>query len=203
MDQLNQDFPGFIKLLENEAVDYLIQALERSQPVLPMRPGKPEGHTPEYHGHGATSLSAALDVKTGKVLGKCYPRHRAEEFIAFPESIETHVAEEVAMRKEVLLLLDNYTTHKSATVMKWLIKRPHSHLHCTPTHVSRLNQMESFFALITNEAIRRGNFLSVEKPVTSIRKHLDARNAESKPFAWTANADRIVEKTVNFCKTIA
>ncbi|MFT3990727.1 MAG: transposase [Luteolibacter sp.] len=97
-----------------------IQALERSQPVPPMRPGKPEGHTPEYHRHGTTSLFAALDVKTGKVLGKCYPRHRAKEFITFLKSIETHIAEEVAAGKEVHLVLDNYATHKSATVMKWL-----------------------------------------------------------------------------------
>ncbi|MFT3991560.1 MAG: IS630 family transposase [Luteolibacter sp.] len=100
-----------------------IQALERSQPVPPMRPGKPEGHTPEYHRHGTTSLFAALDVKTGKVLGKCYPRHRAKEFITFLKSIETHIAEEVAAGKEVHLVLDNYATHKSATVMKWLVIR--------------------------------------------------------------------------------
>jgi transposase len=179
-----------------------IQALERSQPVLPMRPGKPEGHTPEYYRHGTTSLFAALDVKSGKVLGKCYPRHRAKEFLAFLRNIESHVAGDVAAGKEVHLVLDNYATHKSATVMKWLIKRPHWHLHFTPTHASWLNQVERFFALITNEAIRRGNFVSVEKLVTAIRKYLDVHNEDPKPFVWTASADRILEKTVNFCKSI-
>jgi transposase len=179
-----------------------IQALERSQPVLPMRPGKPEGHTPEYFRHGTTSLFAALDVKTGKVLGKCYPRHRAKEFLTFLKNIESHVAEDVAGGKDVHLILDNYATHKSATVMKWLIKRPHWHLHFTPTHASWLNQVERFFALITNEAIRRGNFVSVGGLVTAIRDYLDAHNLEPKPFVWSASADRILEKTANFCKSI-
>lgn len=180
-----------------------IQALERSQPVLPMRSGRPEGHTPEYYRHGTTSLFAALDVKTGKVLGKCYPRHRAKEFLAFLRKIETHVAQEVASGKEVHLILDNYATHKSATVMKWLVKRPHWHLHFTPTHASWLNQVERFFALITNEAIRRGNFLSVPGLVSVIRVYLDVHNAEPKPFAWTATADRILQKTAALCKSLA
>ena len=179
-----------------------IQALERSQPVLPMRPGKPEGHTPEYYRHGTTSLFAALDVKSGKVIAKCYPRHRAKEFMAFLINIESHVAAEVCAGKEVHLILDNYATHKSASVMKWLIKRPHWHLHFTPTHASWLNQVERFFALITNEAIRRGNFLSVRKLVTAIQSYLDEHNAQPKPFVWTAGADRILEKTANFCKSI-
>ena len=164
-----------------------IQALERSQPVLPMRPGKPEGHTPEYYRHGTTSLFAALDVQTGKVLGKCYPRHRATEFLAFLRKIEEHVAEDVASGKKIHLILDNYATHKSATVMKWLVKRPHWHLHFTPTHASWLNQVERFFALITNEAIRRGNFFSVPELVSAIRAYLDSHNAEPKPFTWTSD----------------
>lgn len=179
-----------------------IQALERSQPVLPMCAGKPESHTPEYYRHGTTSLFAALDVKTGKVLGKCYPRHRAQEFLAFLKKIESHVAEEVASGKEVHLILDNYATHKSATVMKWLLKRPHWHLHFTPTHASWLNQVERFFSLITNEAIRRGNFLSVDALVAAIREYLDAHNAAPRPFAWTSTADRILEKTANLCKSL-
>ena len=179
-----------------------IQALERSQPILAMRPGNAEGHTPEYYRHGTTSLFAALDVKTGQVLGKCYPRHRAQEFLAFLKNIESHVAGEVAAGKEVHLILDNYATHKSATVMKWLIKRPHWHLHFTPTHASWLNQVERFFALITTESIRRGNFLSVRSLVTAIRHYLDAHNAQPKPFVWSATADRILEKTANFCKSM-
>jgi len=179
-----------------------IQALERSQPVLPLRPGKSEGHTPEYYRHGTTSLFAALDVKSGKVLGKCYPRHRAQDFLAFLRKIEAHVAEEVASGKEVHLVLDNYATHKSAAVMKWLVKRPHWHLHFTPTHASWLNQVERFFALITNEAIRRGNFLSVPELISAIKAYLDAHNTELKPFVWTATADQILEKTAQLCKLL-
>ena len=179
-----------------------IQALERSQPIFVMRPGKIEGHTQEYYRHGTTSLFAALDVKTGRVLGKCYPRHRAQEFLAFLKSIESHVAAEVAAGKEVHLILDNYATHKSATIMKWLVKRPHWHLHFTPTHASWLNQVERFFALITNETIRRGNFLSVPALVAAIRDYLQAHNARPKPFRWSATADRILEKTSNLCKSI-
>jgi len=179
-----------------------IQALERSQPVLPMRPGKPEGHTPEYFRHGTTSLFAALDVKTGQVLGKCYPRHRAKEFLTFLKSIESHVAGDVARGKNVHLILDNYATHKSALVMRWLIKRPHWHLHFTPTHASWLNQVERFFALITTEAIRRGNFFSVDGLIHVIRDYLLEHNSNPKPFVWSASADRILEKTANFCKSI-
>jgi transposase len=179
-----------------------IQALERSQPIFVMRPGKVEGHTPEYYRHGTTSLFAALDVKTGQVLGKCYPRHRAQEFLAFLKRIESHVAAEVATGKEVHLILDNYATHKSATIMKWLVKRPHWHLHFTPTHASWLNQVERFFALITTETIRRGNFLSVPALVAAIRDYLQAHNARPKPFRWSATADRILEKTAHLCKAI-
>lgn len=180
-----------------------IQALERSQPILPMRPGKPEGYTPEYYRHGTTSLFAALDVKSGKVLGKCYPRHRAQDFLAFLRKIETHVEEDVASGKDVHLILDNYATHKSATVMKWLVKRPHWHLHFTPTHASWLNQIERFFALITNDAIRRGNFFSVPELILAIRAYLDAHNEESRPFIWASTADQILEKTAKLCKLLA
>jgi len=179
-----------------------IQALERSQPVLPMRSGKPEGHTPEYYRHGTVSLFAALDIKSGEVLGKCYRRHRAKEFLAFLKNIEAHLAPEVERGKEVHLILDNYATHKSATVSKWLVRRPHWHLHFTPTHASWLNQVERFFSLITNEAIRRGNFLSVPQLVSAIRAYLDAYNEEAKPFVWTSSADRILEKTVKLCKEL-
>lgn len=179
-----------------------IQALERSQPVLPLRPGKPEVHTPEYFRHGTVSLFAALDVQNGRVLGKCYPRHRAKEFLAFLKEIERHVAEDVAQGKEIHLVLDNYCTHKSATVSRWLNKRPHWHLHFTPTHASWLNQVERFFAKITNEAIRRGNFLSVNDLILAIRSYLKAHNEDSSPFVWTATADRILKRTVNLCKSL-
>jgi len=179
-----------------------IQALERSQPVLPLRPGKAEGHTPEYFRHGTVSLFAALDVKKGKVFGKCYRRHRATEFLAFLKEIEVHIAEEVAAGKQVHLVLDNYCTHKSATVSRWLVKRPHWHLHFTPTHASWLNQVERFFAKITSDAIRRGNFPSLSDLVAAIRNYLDVHNDTPKPFAWTATADRILRRTANLCKSL-
>jgi len=179
-----------------------IQALERSQPILPMRPGKPEGHTPEYFRHGTVSLFAALDVQNGKVLGQCHHRHRAKEFLAFLRQIEKHVARDVAAGKEIHLVLDNYCTHKSATVSRWLVKRPHWRLHFTPTHASWLNQVERFFAKITNDAIRRGNFLSIGDLVSEIRNYLDAHNENPKPFRWTASADRILKRTANLCKTL-
>jgi putative transposase len=116
--------------------------------------------------------------------------------------IEAHVAGDVASGKEVHPVLDNYATHKSAEVMRWLLKRPHWHLHFSPTHASWLNQVERFFSLITNDAIRRGNFLSVEALVRAIRAYLDAHNAAPKPFVWTATADKILEKTGDLCKAI-
>jgi transposase len=179
-----------------------IQALERSQPVWPMRPGRPEGHTPEYFRHGTTSLFAALDVRNGEVLGRCYRRHRAREFLDFLKAIEVHVAEEVAAGQEVHLVLDNYATHKAALVSRWLVRRPHWHLHFTPTHASWLNQVERFFAKITTEAIRRGNFINVAQLVAAIENYLDDHNARPKPFVWTATADRIFEKTAKLCKAL-
>ena len=180
-----------------------IQALERSQPMLPMRPGKSEGRTPEYFRHGTVSLFAALDVKKGAVLGKCYRQHRAREFLAFLKEIEAHVAGEVAAGQQVHLVLDNYGTHKSATVARWLVKRPHWHLHFTPTHASWLNQVERFFAKITTEAIRRGNFRSVADLVSAIHAYLEAHNDKPAPFVWTATADRLLEKTAKLCKSLS
>jgi len=179
-----------------------IQALERSQPVLPMRSGKPEGHTPEYFRHGTVSLFAALDIKKGQVLGKCYRRHRATEFLSFLKDIEAHVAQEVALGKQVHLILDNYCTHKSARVSRWLVKRPHWHLHFTPTHASWLNQVERFFSKITTEAIRRGNFLSVQSLVSAIKAYLHTHNTKPRPFVWTASADQILKRTDKLCNSL-
>jgi transposase len=180
-----------------------IQALQRSQPVLPLRAGKPEGHTPEYFRHGTISLFAALDVKNGEVLGKCYRRHRASEFLSFLKEIEKHVGPDVAEGKTVHLILDNYCTHKSASVMRWLVRRPHWHLHFTPTHASWLNQVERFFAKITAEAIRRGNFHSVPALKEAIEAYLEVHNRNPQPFKWTADANRILEKTESLCKQLA
>lgn len=179
-----------------------IQALERSQPILPLRPGKPEGHTPEYFRHGTVSLFAALDIQNGKVLGQCYSRHRSKEFLDFLKQIEKHVAADVAAGKGIHLVLDNYCTHKSATVARWLVKRPHWHLHFTPTHASWLNQVERFFAKITNDAIRRGNFLSIGDLVKAIRSYLNTHNNNTAPFVWTATAERILKRTADLCKSL-
>jgi transposase len=180
-----------------------IQALQRSQPVLPLRPGQPERHTPEYFRHGTLSLFAALDVKKGEVLGSCYRRHRAAEFLAFLKKIERHVAADVAEGKSVHLILDNYSTHKAASVTKWLARRPHWHLHFTPTHASWLNQVERFFAKITNDAIRRGNFHGVPELKRAIDEYLEAHNREPVPFKWTKGAEEIITKTAKLCKSLA
>jgi len=179
-----------------------IQALQRSQPVLPLRPGQAERHTPEYFRHGTISLFAALDVKKGEVLGSRYRRHRAREFLAFLKEIEAHVAGDVAAGKSVHLILDNYCTHKAASVTRWLARRPHWHLHFTPAHASWLNQVERFFAKITSEAIRRGNFHSVAALKEAIEKYLEVHNREPEPFKWTKGAETILEKTTKLCKSL-
>jgi transposase len=180
-----------------------IRALERSQPALPLGAGKPEGHTPEYFRHGTISLFAALDVKRGEVVGGCHRRHRAGEFLPFLREIEKHVEPDVADGKAVHLILDNYCTHKSAGVMRWPVKRPHWHLHFTPTHASWLNQVERFFAKITAEAIRRGNSQSVPALKGAIEHYLEVHNRDPRPFKWTADANRILEKTESLCKSLA
>jgi transposase len=134
-----------------------IQALERSQPILPLRPGQAERRSHDYFRHGTTSLFAALDVATGRVIGSLKQRHRSREFVAFLRQIESEVPDGL----EVHLVIDNYATHKTAGVARWLKSRPHWHLHFIPTHSSWLNQVERFFALITNDRIRRESFLSV------------------------------------------
>ena len=179
-----------------------IQALQRSQPIMPLRSGSIERHTPEYFRHGTLSLFAALDVKKGQVLGNCYQRHRTEEFLSWLKQIEKHVSADVAAGKSIHLILDNYCTNKAAKVMRWLVKRPHWHLHFTPTHASWLNQVERFFASITNEAIRRGNFHSVGKLKKAIDQYLSAHNQQPKPFRWTADANTILARNANLCNTL-
>jgi transposase len=179
-----------------------IQALQRSQPIMPLCSGTIEQHTPEYLRHGTLSLFAALDVKKGQVLGNCYQRHRTEEFLSFLKQIEKHVSAEVAAGKNIHLILDDYYTHKAAKVMRWLVKRPHWHLHFTPTHASWLNQVERFFASITNEAIRRGNFHSVGELREAIDQYLNTHNQQPKPFRWTANANTILAKSAYLCNEL-
>ena len=172
-----------------------IQALDRSQAVMPMRPGQPERRSHDYTRHGTTSLFAALDVATGKVIGKCYPRHRAEEFRRFLDEIEARVPREL----DVHLVWDNYATHKTKMIRDWLLKRPRWHVHLTPTSSSWLNQVERFFALLTERQIRRGVHRSVAELEAAIQNFLDQHNADAKVFRWIKSADDILAAIERYC----
>ena len=177
-----------------------VQALDRTQPVLPMRPGSPERHTHEYVRHGTTSLFAALDVQTGVVIGACHRKHRHQEFIRFLNSVDEVVRETAQPGVEVHIVMDNYATHKTAAVKRWFARRPRYHMHFTPTWASWLNQVELFFSEITTRRIRRGVFRSVQSLEKAIRDYIDTRNENAKPFAWTADADNILRRVKNVCK---
>lgn len=167
-----------------------IQALNRTQPILPMGPGSEERRTPDYDRHGTTTLFAALNVKTGKVIGQCYPRHRSLEFRKFLEHIENSVPE----TQEIHMILDNYGTHKSPMIHRWLIRHPRFHLHFIPTHSSWLNLVERWFALLTERQIKRGAHTSVHQLKAAIESYIAQSNSASKPFVWTKTADEILEK---------
>jgi transposase len=167
-----------------------IQALDRTQPSLPMKPGRAGTMTHDYKRNGTTTLFAALDVLTGSVIGECLPRHRHEEFLKFLRIIDR----EVPKRLQIHLILDNYRTHKHADVNAWLAKHPRFHLHFTPTSSSWLNLVERFFGKLTDKAIRRGVFHSVPELITAIEDYLDATNTDPQPFTWTASTDHILEK---------
>lgn len=173
-----------------------IQALERSQPVLPMRPGQLERRSHDYTRHGITSLFAALDARTGKIIGEIHRRHRSTEFRKFLDTIDSSVPEPL----DVHLILDNYGTHKSPTIRRWLVKRPRFHLHFTPTGASWINLVERWFALITEKQIRRGIFLSTKELDMAIRNYIQAYNDYSKPFVWTKTADEIFASVARFCQ---
>jgi transposase len=172
-----------------------IQALDRSQPLLPMRPGQIERRTHDYKRHGTTSLFAALDVATGHVIGQCYPRHRATEFRRFLDQIEAQVPTEL----DVHLVWDNYATHKTKLIRDWLAKRPRWHVHLTPTGASWLNQVERLFALLTERQIRRGVHRSVADLQAAITAFLEQHNADPKPFRWTKSAKDIFASIERFC----
>lgn len=177
-----------------------IQALDRSQPLLPMEPGQPERRAHDYARHGVTSLFAALDVATGRVIGKCLRRHRSEEFVKFLRHLDKTIEKEPG--QEIHLIMDNYATHKTAAVKRWLARHPEYHVHFTPTSSSWLNQVERFFAEITTKRIRRGVFRSVQKLEQAIRDYLEEYNQNPKPFAWTANADNILRRVAGVCERI-
>jgi len=172
-----------------------IQALDRSQPMLPMRPGQPARRSHDYKRHGTTSLFAALDIATGRVIGKCYSRHRAVEFRKFLDEIEAAVPADL----DVHMVIDNYATHKAPLIRNWLARRPRWHVHLTPTSSSWLNQVERFFALLTERQLRRGIHRSVVALKTTISTFIDQHNADPKPFRWTKSADDILASIERFC----
>jgi len=176
-----------------------IQALNRTQPVLPMGLGYVEGVTHDYVRHGTTTLFAALDIATGTVFTECKPRHRHQEFLAFLRRLGDCIPPEL----DVHLIVDNYATHKHPKVRTWLAQRPRYQIHYTPTYSSWLNQVERWFALITQRAIRRGSFRSVKELVDKIDSFVQHYNRSRRPFVWTATADSILGKIARLCSRIS
>lgn len=172
-----------------------VQALDRTAPLLPLRPGQPERHTHDYVRYGTTSLFAALDVATGKVITRCHPRHRAIEFRQFLTTIDAQVPAEL----DVHLILDNLSTHKAPTVKRWLAQHPRYHLHFTPTSASWMNQVETWFALLTRRQLRRGVHRSVAELEAALLAYAARSNATAKPFRWTKTADEILQSVKRFC----
>lgn len=175
-----------------------IQALDRTQPLLPMRPGQAERRTHDYVRHGTTSLFAALNVATGEVIGRCHRRHRHREFLKFLNEIDAKGPRQPGV--EVHLVMDNYATHKAPAVKRWFQCHPEYHLHFTPTSSSWLNQVERFFAEITEKRIRRGAFRSVTALEQAIKEYLEDHNRNPRPFAWTADADLILGRVKAVCQ---
>jgi transposase len=171
------------------------QALERSQPILPLRPGLPERQTHDYIRHGTTSLFAAYNALTGEVMGHCHQKHRHQEFLRFLDRIHEAYPDDGCT--QVHIVMDNYATHKVEKVRRWFLRHPRFHVHYTPTGSSWLNLVERFFGKITHEAIRRGSFTSVKQLERAIQEYLQEHNRDPKPFAWTATADVIFRKLEN------
>jgi transposase len=161
-----------------------------------MRPGQAERRTHDYCRHGTTSLFAALDIATGKVIGRCQKKHRHQEFLRFLDQIEREVPSELAVH----LVLDNYATHKVPRVAAWFRRHPRCHLHFTPTSGSWLNQVERWFAKISEQRIRRGVFRSVDQLIAAIDDYIAAHNRDPKPFIWTATAELILDRVKRVCK---
>ena len=173
-----------------------IQALDRTRPLLPRRPGPVERRTHDYLRHGTVSLFAALDAQTGKVIGRCRRRHRAVEFRKFLDTIEAEAPADL----DIHLIVDNYATHKTALIRNWLAKRPRFHLHFTPTSASWLNLVERWFALLTEKQLRRGVHQSSGELEAAIYRYLDVTNEDPKPFVWTKTADQILANVARFCQ---
>src|SRR5690349_2834446 len=181
-----------------------IQALDRTQPMLPMRPGQVERRTHDYERHGTTTLFAGLiaavtadtDLKAGNVIGKCMPRHRAQEFRKFLQEVDRNVPAGL----DVHVVMDNASSHKTRLIHNWFAKRPHWHEHFTPTSSSWINQVERFFALLAEKQIKRGAHKSVKELITAIEKFIQKRNADPKPLRWSKSADDILASIDRFCR---
>src|SRR5579862_4704377 len=173
-----------------------IQALDRTQPLLPMRPGQAGRRTHDYKRHGTTSLFAALELKTSRVIGQLHRRHRSAEFRQFLDAIAANVPADL----QAHIIMDNYGTHKTALIRKWFAKRPRFHVHFTPTYGSWINLVERWFAEITNQRIRRGVFRSVPELEAAIREYIAAHNQNPKPFVWTKTADQILASIARFAQ---
>ena len=176
-----------------------IQALDRTQPILPLAPGVPERRTHDYERHGTTTLFAALDIATGKVIGQLHRRHRSTEFLKFLRTIEASVPSDL----DIHLVMDNYGTHKTPTIRNWFARHPRFHVHFTPTSASWLNQVERWFATLTEKQIRRGTHRSTRQLEDAIRRYLEHNNAAPKPFVWTKSADEILASIERFCLRIS
>jgi len=176
-----------------------IQALDRTQPLLPMGLGYVEGVTHDYIRHGTTTLFAALDIATGRILTCCKNRHRHQEYLQFLKQVDTNVPPDLGIH----LVVDNYSTHKHPKVKRWLALHPRYQVHYTPTYASWLNQVETWFHLITQRAIRRGTFKSVKELIAKIEQFVNHYNRNSRPFVWTATADSILEKIKRLCQRIS
>ena len=176
-----------------------VQALNRTQPILPLGPHVPARQTHDYERHGVTSLFAALDVASGVTISNCYRRHRHQEFLNFLKLIEENVPADL----DIHLVMDNYGTHKVAKVRNWLARHPRYHVHFTPTGASWLNLVERLFAEITERCVRRGSHTAVRALEQAMLGYLDNRNEDPKPFVWTASADLILGKVERICQRIS
>ena len=172
-----------------------IQALDRTQPLLPMRPGQAERRSHDYKRHGTLSLFAALDTATGQVIGRCFARHRAREFRAFLNTVEARVPADL----DVHIIMDNLATHKTKAIRDWFARHPRWQAHYTPTSASWINQVERFFALLTEKQLRRGVHRSTKELEAAILRYMDTVNADPKPFRWTKSADDILASIKRFC----
>ena len=173
-----------------------IQALDRTQPMLPMRPGQAERRTHDYKRHGTTTLFAALDTATGAVIGTCMKRHRAREFRSFLDEVERNVPADL----DIHVVMDNASSHKTKLIRDWFAKRPRWHSHFTPTSSSWLNQVERFFALLTERQIKRGAHRSTAALEAAIEHYIEAHNRDPKPFRWTKSADNILAAVERYCQ---